>query len=164
MSGLNPDKLTVDYMEGVTKKGPLIPRRYTLTHSDSTGDLYLQIGLEFAYDKITPIRDEVLGEWHYVDDDFMFLVYLQMNKSGENAAENSQEAYREGLFREEIFRRELPLALQAIRYGDREYFNQHPEMNLYPIIVYFLYDNPEFNKAEDWGTFADYAIMPLSNH
>jgi hypothetical protein len=65
-------------------------------------------------------------------------------------------------FREEIFRRELPLALQAIRYGDRAFFNYHPEMNLYPIIVFFLYNNPELNKAEDWGTFADYAIMPLN--
>lgn len=158
MSGLNPDKLTIDYMESVTEKGPLIPRRYTLTHSDTTGDLYLLIGPEFAYDKITPIRDEVLGEWNLIDG-FQFDVYLQMNRSGENSMGSSMES-----FREEIFRRELPLALQAIRYGDREYFNYYPEMNLPPIIVYFIYDNPEFNKAENWGIFADYALMPLSTN
>lgn len=161
MSGLNPEKLTVDYMEGVTKKGPLIPRCYTLTHSDTTGDLYLQIGREFAYDKITPMRDDVLGEWLY-GDGFWFQVYLHMNKSGEKGMESSKESFREGLFREEIFRRELPLALQAIRYGDREFFSYHPEMDLYPIIVYFLYHNPELNKAENWGSFADYVLIPPS--
>lgn len=157
--GLNPEKITVEYMEDVTEVRPLIPRRYTLTHTDATGDLYLQIGVDFVYDRITPNRDEVLGEW-LITDGFRFYVYVHMDKQSVwECIDNSKGSYRE-----EIFRRELPLALQAIRFGDRQFFNQHPEMNLYPIIVYFLYNNPELNKAEHWGIFADYAVMPLSEY
>ena len=61
MIRLNPDKLHVEYM-GVTPTEPIIPRRYTLTHSDMTADLYLTLGLDFAYHKLTPMRDEVMGE------------------------------------------------------------------------------------------------------
>jgi hypothetical protein len=37
-------------------------------------------------------------------------------------------------------------------------------MDQYPIIVYFLYENPEYNKAENWGTFADYDITLPRDH
>lgn len=43
MSHLNPNKLHVDFMGSVTQEGPVVPRAYTLTHSDSTGDLFLTI-------------------------------------------------------------------------------------------------------------------------
>jgi len=61
--------------------------------------------------------------------------------------------------RDAVFRRELPLALEAIRYGDNEFFNAHPELDYVPIIVYFLSTDPMFNKVENWGTFSDYNII-----
>ena len=70
MNRLDLEKLTVEFMEGVTEKAPIIPRRYTLTHSDIMGDLF----------------------------------------------------------------------------------------------VYFLNANPEQNKAEDWGIFADYGITAFRSH
>ena len=57
-----------------------------------------------------------------------------------------------------MFKRELPLALEAIRYGDRFFFSAHPELDNLPIIVYFMSTNPQFNKTENWGTFSDYYI------
>lgn len=44
MAHLNPQKLHVTFMDGVRADGPHIPRAYTLTHSDTTGDLFLSIG------------------------------------------------------------------------------------------------------------------------
>jgi len=43
MSEFNPEKLTVEYRDIVTATKPIIPRRYTLTHSDDTGELFLTI-------------------------------------------------------------------------------------------------------------------------
>jgi len=68
MSRLDPGKLHVRLGAGVTPEGPLIPRRYTLTHSDSTGDLYLAIAAEVDRKQISGwytrlMRDEVLAEW-----------------------------------------------------------------------------------------------------
>lgn len=149
MSRLNPDKLKVEFMEGTTEISPVIPRRYTLTHSDITGDLFLMIGQEYALDKITPMRDEVLGEWYSFDDHLLYNAYLQVGGQLLDAVES---------IRNYIFRRELPLALEAIRYGDRQFFDTYPKMDQYPIFVYFLSDNPKYNKTEYWGTFADYDI------
>jgi hypothetical protein len=52
----------------------------------------------------------------------------------------------------------LPLALEAIRYGDNEFFNAHPGLDKSPIIVFFMSTNPQYNKVENWGTFSDYDI------
>ena len=64
MSKFNSERLSVEYRNGVTATEPIIPRHYTLTHSDLTGELFLTIGTQFAWDKVNPdMRDEVLGEW-----------------------------------------------------------------------------------------------------
>ncbi len=63
MSKLNTDKLSVEFRNGVTSTEPILGRRYTLTHSDITAELFLTIGSAYAYDKINATRDEVLGEW-----------------------------------------------------------------------------------------------------
>jgi hypothetical protein len=147
MSKFNPEKLTVEFMDNVNVTEPVIPRRYTLTHSDITAELFLTIGADYAYDKLNAMRDEVLGEWVNVEDTMHYNVYLQVD--GEDGQGREQ-------IRDAIFRRELPLALQAIRYGDRKFFKAHPEMDYHPIIVYFISTDPEYNKAEYWGTFADY--------
>lgn len=151
MSKLNPEKLSVEFRQGVTSTEPIIPRRYTLTHSDITAELFLTIGLNYAYDKINAMRDEVLGEWVNENEQYYYSVYLyidgQFNPNPAAAA-----------IRNKIFIRELPLALEAIRYGDNIFFSTHPELNYVPIIVYFVSTIPKFNRIENWGTFSEYAL------
>lgn len=148
LSKFSPDRLQVEYREGVTYTEPLIYRRYTLTHSDETGELFLTIGLMFADDKVTPLRDEVLGEWMMMREGYVYNVYVELG------GQSDQTVLAK---RNDIFRRELPLALEAIRYGDHRFFLAYPELNHCSIIVYFLSTNPKFNKVENWGTFSQYA-------
>ncbi len=149
MSRFNPDKLTVEYRPSVTPVGPVIPRRYTLTHSDVTAELFLTIGISFAYDKIGPMRDEVLSEWvvNYNNLPYLF-VYLDVDGSG------SGNPYTRNF----IFRRELPLALEAIRYGDRYLFDTHPMLDNAQIWVWFISSQPTLNRLEYWGNPFDYFI------
>ena len=116
LNNFNPEKLSVEYMDGITATGPVIPRNYTLTHSDLTGDLFLTIGIHYAWDKINPMRDEVLGEWKQTGGSLYYCVYLHIDQGQYNQNKSAK--------RNEIFRRELPLALTAIRYGDR-FFSTH---------------------------------------
>ena len=153
MSNLSPEKLSVDFREGVTSISPIIPRRYTLTHSDITAELFLTIGLIYDYDKISAIRDEVLGEWVKAGDGFFFHVYLHVDGNLGPATTAIRNA---------VFRRELPLALEAIRYGDENFFSSHLELDYAPIIVYFNSMNPNFNRIENWGTFSDYHLSRSS--
>lgn len=149
MSKLNPEKLSVEYREGVTATEPIIPRRYTLTHSDLTAELFLTIGPEYAIDQITIMRDEVLGEWVENQGNYLYYAYLYVDGESD-----------QGLVavRNFVFRRELDLALEAIRYGDDPFFSEHFALDNSPIIVFFLSSDPRYNKIENWGTFSDYKI------
>lgn len=154
MSKLDPKKLYVTYQEGVTRTDPIIPRRYTLTHSDITGELFLDIGPDYANDKITEMRDEVRGEWVENVGGYLYYVYLDVDGGSGRGITG---------VRNFIFRRELPLALEAIRFGDRDFFENHPELNFVPIIVFFRSNNPRYNSMENWGMFTDYDITKTPN-
>lgn len=152
MSMLNPDKLNVEFREGITTTEPIIDRHYTLTHSDVTADLFLTIGLRFSRDKINIMRDEVLGRWTKVGGFYVCNVYVDLDVDGQF---NQTVAAK----RNDIFRRELPMALQAIKYGDKRLFIAHPELNISQVIVHFISIYPQFNKIENWGTFAKYSKL-----
>ncbi|TFD97118.1 staygreen family protein [Jeotgalibacillus salarius] len=140
---LNPEKLTVEFSTGVTITEPVIGRKYTLTHSDITADLFLTIGLQFAFEKITSMRDEVLAEWKMANGFPFLYVYVYVDGAFDPAVTAVRDA---------IFRRELPLALEAIRYGDRKFFAAHPALDSAPIWIHFDSTNPMYNKFENWGT------------
>lgn len=143
MGNFEPEKLTVEFRDGVSGVEPVIPRRYTLTHSDETAELFLTIGLNYAYDKTNTMRDEVLSEWMRADNRYLLKVFLKVDG-----------IFRPGVaaVRNEIFRRELPLALEAIVYGDRAFLNAHSELYEVPIIVHFNSSIPRYNVMENWGT------------
>jgi Staygreen protein len=70
-SRLKPEKLKFIYKENMTETNPINPRRYTLTHSDTTGDIFGGASM-----------------------------------------------------RESIFLNEMPLVLEALRFGDRLLFDR----------------------------------------
>lgn len=144
---LDPNKLFVEYRQGVTADNPIMPRKHTLTHSDETGNLFLTIGTTYAYDKVNPMRDEVLGEWQVRNNKYIYFTTVYVDG-----------AYGPMLaaIRNAVFIRELPLALEAIRYGDKELFETYPYLDNAPIYIYFKSSYPQYNRTEYWGTFAKY--------
>jgi hypothetical protein len=58
--------------------------------------------------------------------------------------------------RNDIFVKELPLALEAIVYGDRELLKSKPYLYKTPIYVKFNSVYPMFNRLELWGTPSDF--------
>lgn len=143
MDKLNPKKLTTKF-KYVTPINPIIPRRYTLTHSDLTAQLFLTIGRQFAFNEISNMRDEVLALWRQTDNGYYLYGRVQVDVSPISKA-TSAVRYR-------IFKQELPLALEAIRFGDRAFFNYHPALDSAPIWIYFNSVYPEFAGMEYWGT------------
>jgi len=147
LSKLNTEMLHVIFGMGTGETKPIIPRKYTLTHSDVTGELFLTIAEKYDYDKITDMRDEVLAEWIMVNSEYALMVNVMVDKEKNpimSAVRNS------------IFTKELPLALQAIRYGDREFFKENSSLDKAPIYVKFSSVYPMFNRLELWGTPSDY--------
>ena len=152
MKRLNPNKLHVtDFTDGSSQIGNL-PRRYTLTHSDLTGDLYLTIGDDYDKQQISKLytrlmRDEVLAELVKDDDRLELRAYCHV--SGGLVLGIAR-------WRSDIFHLELPLVLEAIRYGDRNLFETDPNLDQTPVKVYFRSHKSTYNQVENWGVMADY--------
>ncbi|QDP41916.1 staygreen family protein [Radiobacillus deserti] len=139
-----PSKLHVEFRNGITKRAPIDGRKYTLTHSDETGELFLIIDDTYAYEKLTEVRDEVFAEWRNIQNTYFLYVYVLIN-----GGQFDNETAR---IREQIFRRELPLALEAIRYGDNHLFNTTPYLDNAPILIFF--QSFPYSAKEVWGTFS----------
>lgn len=153
MSQLNPQKLQVKFAEGITPDGPVIPRAYTLTHSDSTGELFLTVGLQYDHRQISGwytrlMRDEVLAEWQSEDRPEL---HVHCHVSG-------GIVFGSAGWRDSILRRHLPLVLETFRYGDRALFKAFSELNLAPISVHFHATQERYDRIEDWGKPGDYCI------
>jgi hypothetical protein len=151
MKRLNPDKLHVTYLTDTTPESLTIPRRYTLTHSDITGELYLSIGNQYNTKQISGLytrlmRDEVLAEFAE-EDGLVFRVHCHV--SGGFVLGTAKWRYN-------IFQSELPLVLAALRYGDRILFEQNPKLDNTPVVIHFRSTVSRFDKVENWGTMADY--------
>ena len=142
----------MNYLSGTTPEDLILPRRYTLTHSDRTGDLFLSIGTQFHKEQISKLytklmRDEVLAELVSKEEYMQFDIYCHV--SGGFVVGGAKWRYN-------IFRTELPLVLEAIRYGDRNIFQKYPDLDQILAHIHFHSSNSKFNKVEQWGTMADY--------
>jgi hypothetical protein len=154
MSRLTPDKVHVRLAPSTGTDGPVIPRRYTLTHSDVTGELYLTVGADYDRAQISGLytrlmRDEVLAEWHDDGDGPALHVYCHV--SGGLVLGPAALRYA-------IFRRELPLVLEVLRYGDGKLYDAHPDLDAAPILVHFRSCRRRYRKVQRWGTPADYRL------
>lgn len=145
MSTFKPEKLSVKFIPPATQYEPIDSRKYTLTHSDHTGELFLSIGFIYDYQIINlKMRDEVFAEWITQNGEYLLLgrVYISMGEYDKNLS----------LTRYLIFKRELELALTAIMYGDRSFFTYYPMLIDAPIYIQFQSIFPEFNNTIYYGT------------
>jgi len=150
MSRFRPEKLHVRFDRGTAATGPLVPRRYTLTHSDATGDLFLTVGAEYDSAQISGLmRDEVLAEWRQDEEGPALHVFCHVSGG---------LAFGTARWRYAIFRRELPLVFQAFRYGDLALFQAQPALDAAPIWVHFQSGRKRYRRVESWGSMADYQL------
>ena len=147
MSKFQPEKLNVSYKDEIRTKTFLFPRKYTLTHSDESGELFLSIGKNYDFDQINyNIRDEVLGSWEKDDKEYL-LITLEVD-NGDDISNTIK--------RDKIFRQEIVLALMAIVYGDNLFFENNKELYEAPVRVKFNSKFSEYDTLEDWGMVKDY--------
>jgi hypothetical protein len=145
MRHLNPEKLHVSFLLGAGPDGPLAPRTYTLTHSDSTGELFLSIGPQYNRQQVSGLytrlmRDEVLAEWQ----GDALVVHCHVSGG---------IVFGTAGYRLETFRHHMPLVLEAITFGDRRLFAGHPKLQQAAIQVQF---HGRQEILETWGAVTDW--------
>jgi hypothetical protein len=154
MTVLTPEKLSVKYKDSSENANVIIPRKYTLTHSDSTGNLFLTIGAEYDNQQISGLytrfmRDEVLAEWKEINDHYELHAYLHVSGGF---------LFGWASMRDKIFRHHLPLVLQTLIYGDTSLFKNFPILSESPILVHFNSKNKKYNKVENLGKIKEIEI------
>lgn len=147
MRALDPSKLRVEYRDDITTED-ILGRKYTITHSDESADLFNTIGKEYALDKLNWMRDEVYFEW---DQDEQGIYYLNgiVDLDGGGIPVLLDK-------RDEIFRREMPLALEGATKGDLLFYEENPDLKDAQIWIHFISENPEYQRYEFWGTPQEY--------
>lgn len=130
-----------------------LPRTYTLTHCDITAELTLAVSqtinraqLQGWCNKLQ--RDEVVAEWRKVQGKMSLHVHCHIS-GGQWLLDATAK------LRFIIFRKKLPVALEAFRFGDQALLSGHPELEQALVWVYFHSNVKEFNRVECWGPLAN---------
>ncbi|RZC54454.1 hypothetical protein C5167_013310 [Papaver somniferum] len=128
------------------------PRTYTLTHCDLTANLTLTISNAITLDQLKGWynNDDVVAEWKRVKEGMCLIVHCHV--SGPNVLMDVAAE-----FRYLIFKKEMPLVIQAIQYGDSMFIEQHPELMDALVWVYFHSSSKKYNRVECWGALKNAA-------
>lgn len=146
----DPNMLETTFIEPVTPLEPIKDRKYTLTHSDTTAMLFLDIGLEYNYSAINKdLRDELLGKWKVFDyKSYILIFYAYIGDSDFSSASMKYAA----------FKYHMKPALQAVFYGDRALLDEYPNLLNTPIYIKFDSDIAFFDNYEPYGYVKNYIV------
>ena len=147
MRQLNPQKVFVQYRDIMKPYNPVIGRKYTITHSDATADLFVFIGSHFSEDQVTAMHDDVKIGWEQTDRGLALIGSVLVD--GEEAPGNSN-------IRNSIFLNEMPTALQALRLADRFLFEINPAFDRAPVLIHFISSDPAYDKIYNFGVIGNY--------
>jgi hypothetical protein len=147
---VDASRLHVTFAPETSPDGPLVPRRYTLTHSDVTGRLFLTVGPDYDAGALRGLqvrleRDEVLGEWVADGDGPRLDLHM--------AAQGGLPFFGTARMRVNIFRRYRELVLDAMRSADAALSAAHPELRAAPVVARFHWRRGRV-ESEDWGSWS----------
>lgn len=148
MSDMIKNPIETAILPPATVCSPVEGRKYTVTHDDNTGEIFVTVGHEYDYGKINKLRDEVLAEW--IPHVGQYVLYGRVYVSGGEYDESQTR------LRYMIFKREMDKALHAIVKGDETFFRYFPWFLESPIYIHFESINPTYNHVLQFGIPRDY--------
>ena len=150
VNDLNNYNLNVNIVEPITDIEPIRFRRYTLSYSDDTQNLYLTIALYFDMLGLgVTSMDKVYGQWAWViGDTYDLNLFIFIGNYPYDIARR----------RYETFRKLLPLSITAIVNGDRKFLEYNQNLMDSNIIVRFISSHAEFNRAISYNSVEDFLI------
>jgi hypothetical protein len=152
---LDVSRLTVSFAEGTQPDGPLTPRRYTLTHSDRTGRLFLSIGPDFDRRALCKLQvrlmgDEVLGEWAVDEQGPRLDLHMR--------AQGGLPLFGTATMRVRIFRGYRPLVVATVCQGDAALLAAHPQLGDAEVVAIFHWRGRR-QQREPWGHLREWRPM-----
>jgi len=148
MKELNPKKVFVQYRDIMKPYEPVMGRKYTITHSDTTAELFVFVSENYAEDQITRMRDEVRLAFEQTKNGLALIGSVIVDEKG---------VIGNPYIRNKIFYNEMPTALQALRNADRFLFDKEPNLDNTPVFIHFISSNPAYDKTYDFGVIGNYS-------
>ncbi|MCM3216829.1 staygreen family protein [Niallia taxi] len=150
MSVFNQQKLSIKLIPPATFDKPVEGRKYTLTHSDKTAELFLDIGYVYNYKSINfRMRDEILAEWKKDSLGSLNLIGKAYVDGGEFNPKVADTRFK-------IFKKEMATALNGIVYGDRQFYVHYPFLLDAPIFIHYSSIYPQYRQVAFYGTPRQY--------
>lgn len=150
MSTFHPSKLSVNVIPPANFLQPVQTRKYTLTHSDETGELFLDIGYVYNYSAIDwSMRDEVLAEWRKDAGGHFRLV-------GSALVDIDEYDKKVSDYRFKIFKKEMSTAIKGMVLGDLPFLKNYPPLLDAPIFIQYESIYPEYRVTLFHGTPRQY--------
>jgi hypothetical protein len=152
MSDLQHEKVHISFLDGVSPQQLSFPRKYTLTHSDFTGEMFLSIGRKYNTKQYSGfytrlMRDEVLGELKKDSEGIALHVYGHVSGGC---------AFGGARWRNDLLHYHMPSVIEAFHFGERQMISLHPEIDTARVWIHFLSRLARYNRVEDWGIFSKY--------
>jgi len=147
MRELKPQKVFVQYRDIMKPYEPVMSRKYTISHSDTTAELFVFVSEDYAEDQVTRMRDEVRVAWEQNERELILIGSVVV--SGKGVMGNPQ-------IRNRIFYNEMPTALQALRQADRFLFCNNPSLDSALVLIHFISSNPAYDKMYNFGAIGNY--------
>ncbi|MBL5867021.1 hypothetical protein HV458_13265 [Bacillus sporothermodurans] len=143
------DNLSINIIPPATDLNPLQGRKYTLTHSEATGEWYLSIGTQFPFTKLTNGLFSVIeAEWTTKMGEYILLGRININSDSYND-KLDQVRYM-------IYQKELPQLIAHIIDADKRFLHYHPLLLDAPIHIEIKAKYPEFYRTLYMGTARKY--------
>ena len=151
------DKIKVHDTTGASEA---VPRRYTLAFDDRTAELFLTIGGGSDQQTLEPPPTQEMRN----------ALVAELVGGGEPRLTVTCPVSREGLSgrgadvarRRRIFEGEMPFALAVIRYGDRFFFEGHPELDRARVSIDLRSAEPRFGGRQEYGRITDYRVTRIA--
>lgn len=146
------NKLSVTFIPPSTPCDPVLGRKYTLTHSDETGELFLSVGQIYDTNAIEmTMRDEVIAEWQKNSNGCMALKGCAFVDDGMFDEQTARVRYA-------IFKREMALAIMGMVNGDSAFFTCHPTLLDSPIFIQYVSVFPQLHHVSYESTPRQYLV------
>lgn len=147
MQEFSPNRVWLQYRNNISNCMPVMGRMYTMTHSDETADLFVVAGKRVATDRIEDLRDEVIFWWGKRKNCLVLYgeVLVELDRDRKNAE-----------MRNQIFTREMPKAIAAVRVADQLFFEAHPELDNANVYIYYRSCFSQYNRVMDYGAIGTY--------
>jgi len=95
------------------------------------------------------MRDEVLAELKTDSEEPSLIVHCHVSGGF---------IFGRARWRYKIFCSELSLVLEAIRFGDKAFFDRDPKLDQIQVLIRFRSTDKKYNKTENWGLLGDYRL------